>query len=215
MKSTNARTKAATGSPSELSDEVRLLDPTRPVTGGHLRVLGPLAAASGRTPRKRLRSWTLAATITALGQYERDHQKFPDRIIVGTESYPRDIAEIWRTVKRDPWVIGDFDWTCMDYIGEAGTGAARYLDNDRSVFYDSACGDLDICGFKKAPSYYRDVVWGRSELEMFVHRPVLEGRRETVAGWGWPDELSSWTLARLRRQNHAGGRVFAVRLGAT
>jgi beta-galactosidase len=61
------------------------------------------------------------------------------------------------------------------------------------VFFDSYCGDLDICGFKKAPSYYRDVVWGRSELEVFVHRPLPEGRRESVSGWGWPDELPSWT----------------------
>ena len=28
---------------------------------------------------------------------------------------------------------------------------------------------------------------------MFVHRPIPEGRRETVSGWGWPDELASWT----------------------
>ncbi len=61
------------------------------------------------------------------------------------------------------------------------------------VYFDAYCGDLDICGFKKAASYYRDVVWGRSELEMFVHRPIPPGRRETVAGWGWPDELASWT----------------------
>jgi beta-galactosidase len=30
-------------------------------------------------------------------------------------------------------------------------------------------------------------------LEVFVHRPIPEGRRESVAGWGWPDELASWT----------------------
>jgi len=80
----------------------------------------------------------------------------------------------------------------MDYIGEAAIGAAR-VGNERGVYFDSDCGDLDICGFKKAASYYRDVVWGRSELEMFVHRPIPPGQRESVAGWGWPDELASWT----------------------
>jgi beta-galactosidase len=95
-------------------------------------------------------------------------------------------------VEGDPWVIGDFVWTGMDYIGEAGLGAAR-LDGEPGVYFDAYCGDLDICGFKKAPSYYRDVVWRRSELEVFVHRPIPPGRRENVAGWGWPDELASWT----------------------
>jgi beta-galactosidase len=127
-----------------------------------------------------------------VGQYTKDHQTFPNRIIVGTESYPNDIANLWRSVERDPWVIGDFEWTGMDYIGEAGLGAAR-VGNERNVYFDAYCGDLDLCGFKKAPSYYRDVVWGRSELEVFVHRPIPAGQRENVPGWGWPDELASWT----------------------
>jgi hypothetical protein len=108
------------------------------------------------------------------------------RIIVGTESYPSGTADYWRAVEKDPWVLGDFVWTGMDYIGEAGLGAAR-VGNERNIYFDAYCGDLDICGFKKAPSYYRDVVWGRSELEMFMHRPIPPGQRESVAGWGWPD----------------------------
>ncbi|HZK80535.1 MAG TPA: glycoside hydrolase family 2 TIM barrel-domain containing protein, partial [Humisphaera sp.] len=173
----------------ELSDEVRRLDTTRPVT----------EAICGLWDG---RPWSATATdFTFLdvggynyqvGQYTKDHQTFPNRIIVGTESYPNDTANVWRSVEQDPWVLGDFVWTGMDYIGEAGLGAAR-LDNERGVYFDSYCGDLDICGFKKPPSYYRDVVWGRSELEVFVHRPIPQGRRENVAGWGWPDELASWT----------------------
>jgi beta-galactosidase len=173
----------------QLSDEVHRLDPTRPVTEA---ICAPWDG----------RPWS--ATVTAfsfldvggynyqVGQYERDHQTFPNRIIVGTESYPSGTAENWRAVEKDPWVLGDFVWTGMDYIGEAGLGSAR-LDNERGVYFDAYCGDLDICGFKKAPSFYRDVVWGRSELEVFVHRPIPQGRRESVAGWGWPDELASWT----------------------
>ena len=61
------------------------------------------------------------------------------------------------------------------------------------MYFDSYCGDFDLCGFKKPVSCYRDIVWDRSQLEMFVHRPIPEGRHESVAGWGWPDELASWT----------------------
>ena len=175
----------------KLSDEVRRLYSTRAVT----------EAVSGFWDHPG-RQWSeTERTFSFLdvggynyqdGQYGSDHQEFPNRIMVGTESYPNAIANIWRAVERDPWVIGDFVWTSMDYIGEAGIGAAR-VGNERGVYFDSDCGDLDICGFKKAASYYRDVVWGRSELEMFVHRPIPPGQRESVAGWGWPDELASWT----------------------
>jgi beta-galactosidase len=174
-----------------LSDEVRRLDPTRPVTEAICGFWDHPGRKWSDT-EKAFSFLDVGGYNYQVGEYERDHQKFPNRIMVGTESYPRDIADLWRVVEKDPWVLGDFVWTGMDYLGEAGVGAAR-VTNERGVFFDSYCGDLDICGFKKAPSYYRDVVWGRSELEVFVHRPLPEGRRESVSGWGWPDELPSWT----------------------
>jgi beta-galactosidase len=59
-------------------------------------------------------------------------------------------------------------------------------------WYNAWCGDIDICGFKKPQSYYRDVVWRRSQIEMAVHAPIPERQRERVSGWGWPDEAQSW-----------------------
>ena len=70
----------------ELSDEVRRLDPTRPVTEAICGFWD--ARPPGRTPRRRLRSSMSAATTTRTGNTRGDHQKFPNRIIVGTESYP-------------------------------------------------------------------------------------------------------------------------------
>jgi beta-galactosidase len=175
----------------KLSDEVRRLDPTRPVTEAICGFWDRPGKPWSDT-EKAFSFLDVGGYNYQDGQYGSDHQKFPNRIMVGTESYPNAIANIWRAVERDPWVIGDFVWTSMDYLGEAGLGAAR-LDNQRAVYFISDCGDLDICGFKKAASYYRDVVWGLSPLEVLVHRPIPEGRREVVSGWGWPDELPSWT----------------------
>ena len=177
----------------QLSDEVRRLDTTRPVS----EAISGFWDQPGRPWSDTEKAFTfldVGGYNYQVGQYERDHQQFPNRIIVGTESYPKDIADLWRVVERNPYVIGDFVWTCMDYIGEAGVGSARLDSGGTSgQWFVSGCGDLDICGFKKAASYYRDVVWGLSPLEVFVHRPIPEGRRENVSGWGWPDELASWT----------------------
>jgi beta-galactosidase len=59
-------------------------------------------------------------------------------------------------------------------------------------WYNAYCGDIDICGFKKPQSYYRDVVWKVSNLEMAVHSPIPSGMKELVSMWGWPDERQSW-----------------------
>lgn len=130
-------------------------------------------------------------------KYESDHARHPDRVMMATESFPKDIFDYWSLVEKHPYVIGDFTWTAMDYLGESGIGHT-VLSNEKDNFFrfwpwhDAWCGDIDICGFKKPQSFYRDVVWRRSPIEIAVHSPIPEGLSEHVSGWGWPDESQSW-----------------------
>lgn len=130
-------------------------------------------------------------------EYEPDHEQFPDRIIVGTESFPKEAFDNWQLVEKHSYVIGDFVWTGWDYLGESGIGHTN-LDNEPFSFsppwpwFNAYCGDISILGYKKPQMYYRDVVWRNSELEMLVHAPVPEGRQEVVSMWGWPEEWKSW-----------------------
>ncbi len=132
-------------------------------------------------------------------RYETDHKKFPDRIIMGTESVPMDAFDNWNQVLKNSYVIGDFVWTGMDYLGETGIGNTRYTTPDQQganvmtwPWYNAWCGDIDITGHKKPQMYYKDVIWGNSPVEMNVHAPVPEGLVERISYWGWPDEYPSW-----------------------
>ncbi|MEO8615243.1 MAG: glycoside hydrolase family 2 TIM barrel-domain containing protein [Luteolibacter sp.] len=131
-------------------------------------------------------------------KYETDHARDPKRVMMGTESYPKGIFDYWSLVEKHPYIIGDFVWTAMDYFGESGIGHAG-PGNEKDEFlmpwpwYNAWCGDIDVCGFKKPQSYYRDVVWRRSQIEMMVHTPMPDGVWERVSSWGWPDETQSWT----------------------
>ncbi|MGC3990681.1 MAG: glycoside hydrolase family 2 TIM barrel-domain containing protein [Chthoniobacteraceae bacterium] len=153
------------------------------------------------------------------GKYEGDHTRHPERVMMGTESYPKRLFESWAQVEKHPYVIGDFVWTALDYFGESGIGHSVVTDGKNPFFmswpwHDGWCGDLDICGFKKAQSYYRDVVWKRSPIEMEVHAPIPAGLTEKVSDWGWPDEVPSWELERAGREAAAGGGLYALRHGA-
>ena len=117
----------------KLSDEVRRMDPTRPVTEA-IEGFWDRPGKPWSDTDKAFTFLDVGGYNYQVGQYERDHQKFPNRIMVGTESYPRDIASIWRTVEKDPWVLGDFVWTCMDYLGEAGTRRRAPRQRERGVF---------------------------------------------------------------------------------
>jgi beta-galactosidase len=145
-------------------------------------------------------------------EYENDHAKFPARVMVGTESFPSDAYNYWRLVEKHAYVIGDFVWTGIDYIGEAGLAHNVYIDDASAASAPKAwdhmpwpttvswCGDLDLTGNKKPQSYFRDVVWDRSQIELAVHAPVPPGKRELVSQWGWPDEQPSWNWAGAQGQ---------------
>ncbi|MFN8255495.1 MAG: glycoside hydrolase family 2 TIM barrel-domain containing protein [Bacteroidales bacterium] len=131
-------------------------------------------------------------------EYTNDARQFPNRIMMGTESVPFEAYENWNEVETKPYVIGDFVWTGMDYLGESGIGHS-YTDTSGAHFsmpwpwFNAWCGDIDIIGNKKLQSYFRDVVWHRSKIEMAVHYPLAEGVEEKISYWGWPDEYQSWT----------------------
>ena len=131
------------------------------------------------------------------GRYESDHARNPQRVMMATESFPKDFFDYWSQVEKHAYVIGDLVWTAMDYFGESGIGHST-LSNENDSFlmpwpwFNAWCGDIDVCGFKKPQSYYRDVVWRRSQIEMAVHTPLPDGAWERVSNWGWPDEKRSW-----------------------
>jgi beta-galactosidase len=129
--------------------------------------------------------------------YAEDHKRVPGRIMVGTESYPLEAFESWMDVIDHPYVIGDFVWTAYDYIGEASIGWLGYFQ--KQTFYPwnlAYCGDIDICGWKRPQSYYRDALWKEGQISLFVKPPVpsfkLNPQKESWAKWNWVDAVSNW-----------------------
>ncbi|TWV96210.1 glycoside hydrolase family 2 TIM barrel-domain containing protein [Chitinophaga pinensis] len=114
--------------------------------------------------------------------YALDERRVPGRVIVGTETLPADLYDTWNQVQGLPFVIGDFVWTAMDYLGEAGIGHSTYTGTGQGrrtfPWINAFCGDIDLIGNKKPQSFYRDVVWRNSPVEILVHTPVPEGKKE-------------------------------------
>lgn len=192
-----------------LANEVHKLDPTRPVTAGIHSFVGRSVVAGERTARRGFAGQvdeTSSVFLDVVGynyklnELEAIHAKRPRRIIYASETYPRDVFAYAELMRRHPWFVGEFVWTAMDYLGEAGIGATvRHPPAGRtplgSVFpwVNAFCGDIDLVGEQKPQSLARDVAWGISPLEMLVWRPLPEGHTEEMMNWGWPDELPSWT----------------------
>ncbi|MCJ1701808.1 DUF4982 domain-containing protein [Rathayibacter festucae] len=133
----------------------------------------------------------------AHSRYRDDLSRFPDRVIVGSETLANEIDELWALVTENPHVIGDFTWTGWDYLGEAGIGGTRFDDDAYAPYpwLTAWCGDIDITGYRRPASYYREIVFGlRDEPYIAVDRPRGYGRTPQRLGWAWTDSLSTWDL---------------------
>jgi beta-galactosidase len=126
-----------------------------------------------------------------------DHERVPSRVMIQTESFPSKAFISWMDVLDNTWLIGDFVWTAFDYIGEASIGWLGYMQTQ--AFYPwtlAFCGDIDICGWKRPQSFYRDALWKDDQISLFVKppKPSFEENpdREPWSKWNWDDVIADW-----------------------
>lgn len=137
--------------------------------------------------------------------YETSHELFPDRVILCTESKPGQFEDYWSDVERLPYVIGDFLWTSMDYIGEAGIGKSIYCSEEEvpqmSQMLNYAgypwrlaqAGDFDLCGNVRAQGRYHQIIWGANDTYIFAKDPKNNGKIALIGRYGWAEGGNHWS----------------------
>lgn len=183
----------------KLAARVREVDSTRPVTAGICDIWGN--EGEWRDTDGVLDALDVCGYNYRLDAYGPDHERCPHRVMIATESFPPQQFEYWKAVEELPHVAGDFVWTSLDYLGEAGIGRTFTAPAEEKGFHlpgwpwnQANCGDIDLCGFKRPQSYYRDVLWGLAKAPFIaVHPPSPEGVEVQVSSWGWHDVQQSWT----------------------
>jgi beta-galactosidase len=132
-----------------LTEAIRALDPTRPVTAA----LASLAMSD---------AVGLPSLLDVVGynyqetRYAADHARYPGRVIFGSENNHQ--LGNWVIVRDNAYVAGQFLWTGIDYLGEAGVFPSRA----------NGAGLLDLCAFKKPMAWCPTAsrVAGRGALEL-------------------------------------------------
>jgi len=187
-----------------LGDHIRRIEPTRPVT----------AAVNNLRPQKD----TFFSTLDVCGYnyaaggdhnqesiYAQDHKRVPNRVMWGSESYALETFDAWMGVVDHPWVVGDFVWTAFDYIGEASIGWRGYWQESNFYPWNLAyCGDIDICGWRRPQSFYREVLWRENKIAVFVKPPApsfpLNPHKQPWSKWEWHDVVTDWNWKGLEGQ---------------
>lgn len=183
----------------KLADHVHKFDSSRPVTSAlaawdnDWEIYDPLAAVHDIVGYNYL-----------LHRAPADHQRVPSRVIMQTESYPRDAFANWALVEDNNYIIGDFVWTAIDYLGESGIGRYYYVGETEGEHYErnhypwhgAYCGDIDLTGWRKPISHYRELLYNsEKKLYMSVKEPdhfygkikeTLWSVWPTWESWNWP-----------------------------
>lgn len=135
----------------------------------------------------------------ASGRYKMDGKKHPNRIVVGSETFPQDIYKNWQMVKELPYLIGDFMWTAWDYLGECGIGAWAYTPDGRGFDkpYPWLLGDvgaLDILGTPNAEMFLAQCAWGQLKAPKIAVQPINHsGMKPARSVWRGTNAVPSWS----------------------
>lgn len=127
-------------------------------------------------------------------KHASDHQRDPQRVMWQTESYPRDAFRNWATVNDNSYVVGDMVWTGLDYLGESGIGryyyegerpGESYVEGGQPDWHGAYCGDVDITGWRKPISHYRELLWSQDSKDLYMAVKEPDGYHGKIHHTQW------------------------------
>lgn len=147
----------------QLAAVVKKYDTTRPVTAA---LAGVIMSNETEYPG----ALDVVGYNYTENRYAEDHKKYPNRILYGSENGHS--FDAWTAVRDNEYIIGQFLWTGIDYLGEARAYPSR----------GSSAGLLDIAGFRKPNSYMRASLWSDKPMcylgTYSMERSFMRGSRE-------------------------------------
>lgn len=133
----------------------------------------------------------LETTMDVLGynymtaRYIPDAARHPNRLMVGSETYPKQIAENWAAITATPAVLGDFTWTGWDYMGEVAPVFPALTNTG---------GDISAIGVRRMMSYYREIVFRLKKGPVIATQdPARYGCERNFGPWQWTDCVLNYT----------------------
>lgn len=129
-------------------------------------------------------------------RYKKDSKKYPERLILGSETLIGDAYDFWEIAKTTPQVIGDFVWAAWDYIGECGDSSPEFADYQTDAPEDRVRGGtcrIDMTGKPGAEADYTRVAFELEPGLRLAVFPVYEKENPRLTGWQLTRAMRSWT----------------------
>lgn len=132
-------------------------------------------------------------------RYKHDIQKYPERIILGSETFCSDAYAFWEFAKTHPALIGDFVWAGMDYLGEVGVGSWEYKDYAPDFrhgvgWVTAGSGRIDLIGTPLGEALYTKTAFELCDAPQIAVVPVSHtGEKHSPSAWKFSNAIPSWS----------------------
>ncbi len=131
-------------------------------------------------------------------RYRKDLKKYPNRVILGSETFCSDVVAFYDLAQSHPALIGDFVWAGMDYLGEVGLGAweyATYAPDFRHGpgWVTAGTGTLDLIGTETSQLAYTQVAFGLTPVRIGVIPVKYAREKHSPAAWRMTNAVESWS----------------------
>ncbi len=131
-------------------------------------------------------------------RYKHDIKKYPDRIILGSETFCNDAFKFWELAKKHPRLIGDFVWSGMDYLGEVGIGSWEYKEyapdfSHGNGWLSAGSGRIDLTGKPLAEMAYTRVAFELDKIRIGVIPVDNATKPHSPSAWKMTNAIESWS----------------------
>ena len=194
-----AKAKAAGKKAKEKSTGSKFFNDMAGIMGADFMKLGATLHGSEVTTRKAFAAMDIAGYNYGEKRYKKDLKKYPDRLILGSETFCSDAYRFWELAKDNPRLIGDFVWSGFDYLGDAMVGSwefAEYAKNfDAGLGWMTAgSGRIDLTGKPLGEALYTRVAFEQAQGPFLAVRPLChDSKRHSPSAWKMTNAMPSWS----------------------
>ncbi len=166
--------------------------------GDKVMKLGATLRGSDRKSKHHFAKMDVAGYNYGILRYKKDVKKYPERVILGSETFVRDAYTFYEFAKKHNALIGDFVWAGIDYLGEVGLGAMEYKNYAKDFvgglgWLTAGSGRLDITGRELGEALYTKVAYELLPIAIAVVPADNAGKPHSPSAWGMTNARESWS----------------------
>ncbi len=195
-----ARAKAAGKKAKESSTGSKFFNDMAGIMGADFMKIGAALHGSDVTTRKAFANMDIAGYNYGEKRYKKDLKNYPDRLILGSETFCFDAYKFWELARDNPRLIGDFVWAGMDYLGEVMVGSWEYGEYAKNFnaglgWMSAGSGRIDLTGKPLGEALYTKVAFELEKGPFIAVRPVCHAeKKHSPSAWKMTNAMPSWSF---------------------